>query len=117
MVDNDAINITSSQASAEQTRSVVLPVTILCGITGRSIPILLCGSLTNADLETGKHLPGAAPANVLPMRERATAIREMTSDSLDDGEIVIQSVNNGSLDRRRVFSSIRSWLKTAKKST
>lgn len=103
VADNDAINITSSQASAEQTRSVVLACHDIVRHHGQINSDSTLWKSDNTDLKQANIYQALHLANVLPMRERATAIREMTSDSFDDGEIVIQSVNNGSLDPQARF--------------
>lgn len=103
IADDDAITITNSTASAEQTRSVVVACQDIIRYHGQINPDGTLWQATNTDLNMANILQAIHLASVLPMRDRATVIREMTSKQFDDGEIVIQSINDGSLDPMAKF--------------
>lgn len=103
VADNDTITIQNSEASDEQIKTVVMACQDIVRYHGQINDDSTLWLSANADLKTANIYQALHLANVLPMRERATVIRELTSNEFDDGEIVIQGVNNGTLDSMARF--------------
>lgn len=98
VANDDVITFTSSQATDEQTRAVVKATKDIVRYHKQLNPD---GSLwfpTNDDLNKAAILQSIHIAKIIGMRDRATALREMTSTSFDDGDVVIENINSPQLD-------------------
>lgn len=98
VANDDAITFTSSQATDEQTRAVVKATKDIVRYHKQLNPDGSLWNPTSDDLNKAAILQSIYLAKVMGMRDRATVLKEMTSTSFDDGEIVIQNINGPQID-------------------
>lgn len=98
VANDDVITFTSSQSTDEQTRAVVKATKDIVRYHKQLNPDGTLWNPTSTDLNKAAIIQSIYLAKVMAMRDRAAVLKEMTTTSFDDGDVVIENITGPQID-------------------